>query len=97
MTWVKHHVWLPEGTDTHIDWPHLIVCPRKHWGLVHDEVDTEQPDYPVVLVTPGAMVMGQRIRGYEWRHTPPDVQDRPDMVEWELTSLNTSIAPEFIT
>lgn len=90
--WRKWDEWVPDGQSIDFSYPLAIVSPRENWGLVRAEITDENPDYPVKLFSPGSMVLGWRIRGYEWRHTPINRRYDNNIQEWENIYLKSRIA-----
>ncbi len=43
---------------------HLAICNRDNWFAVRDDIEREQPDWPIRIITPLSKVMGMRISGY---------------------------------
>lgn len=95
MSWVKRALWLPEGMDQETWYreenPMLIVCRHANWGLVHDEIQEENPDYPIVLTAPLSPLYGMRVRGVEVRHTP--ISEYPQWDLWWEKAVLCRIAP----
>ena len=73
--WVSRSLWLPAGA-TMEDWrsakytgnPLLIATESRNLGIVRNEIEAEDPDYPVWLITVGTSAYGARVRGVEVRH-----------------------------
>lgn len=97
MSWIKRDLYQPERTNIKTDEPLLVISPHRNWFLVRQEINQENPSYPVLIVVPKANIYGLRIRGYEYRHMSWKAYSPNEyayIMEWEELSVKCRVGPQ---